>query len=172
MAQTGYQVYGKNYIEGAVDFIFGQAGQVWIDGAHIAVSAAGGAITASGRTSSTSDSYYVINNSNVTAATESTAATFTAPGAGTVYLGRPWTEYARVIFQRTELSDIINSAGWKVWSTTESNTEAVTFGEYENGGAGASGDRASFATKLSSAIAITTVLGSDYADWVDTTYLS
>jgi len=172
LAETGYQVYAKCYIEGAVDFIFGQEGQVWIDSTDIRVSAGGGAITASGRTSSSSDSYYVINKSDVAAATESTASSFEAPGEGTVYLGRPWTEYARVIFQNTVLSDIINSAGWEVWSTSEANTEDVTFAEYGNTGAGASGTRASFASKLSSAIAITTVLGSDYADWVDTTYLS
>lgn len=172
LAQTGYQVYANCYIEGAVDFIFGQSGLVWIDNSEIAVSAGGGFITASGRTSSSSDSYYVINKSFVVAATESTASSFTAPTEGSVYLGRPWSEYARVVFQYTALSNIINSAGWEVWSTSEANTEAVTFGEYENTGDGAVGTRASFATKLSAAISIETVLGSDYADWVETSYLS
>jgi len=172
LAETGLQVYAQCYIEGAVDFIFGQAAQAWIDSTDIRVSAGGGAITASGRESSSSDSYYVINKSSVAAATQSTADDFEAPGEGTVYLGRPWTEYARVAFQDTVLSDIINSAGWEVWSTSEANTEDVTFAEYGNTGAGASGTRASFASKLSSALTITTILGSDYADWVDTTYLA
>jgi pectinesterase len=59
-------------------------------------------------------------------------------------------------------------------SSSEPNTDHVTFGEYDNSGTGASGTRASFATTLSEAIAITTVLGSDYEslDFVDTAYLS
>lgn len=171
LAETGNQVYAKCYIEGAIDFIFGQAANAWIDGSDIRVSA-GGTITASGRESSSADSYYVINKSSVAAATQSTASDFDPPAAGTVFLGRPWTEYARVAFQNTVLSDIINSAGWEEWSAAEPNTEDVTFAEFGNTGAGASGTRASFASKLSSALTISSILGSDYADWVDTTYLS
>lgn len=52
LAQTGNQVYGKCYIEGAVDFIFGQHARIWIDSSDIRVSAGGGAITANGRASS------------------------------------------------------------------------------------------------------------------------
>jgi pectinesterase len=70
------------------------------------------------------------------------------------------------------MSDVINSAGWEEWSSSEPNTEDILFGEYDNSGAGSEGTRASFATKLSAPIDITTILGDDYADWVDTTYLS
>lgn len=151
---------------GAVDFIFGQHARIWIDSSDIRVSAGGGAITANGRASSTDVSYYVINKSSVAASSSSTA------GSGTVYLGRPWSEYARVDFQNTVLSNIINSAGWEVWSSSEPNTGDVTFQEYGNTGAGASGTRASFSTKLSSAVTISTILGSTYTGWVDTSYLS
>jgi pectinesterase len=81
-------------------------------------------------------------------------------------------EYARVVFQKTVLSDAINSAGWIEWSSSEPNTEDVLFGEYDNAGDGAEGTRASFATKLSSAISITSILGSDYKDWIDISYIS
>jgi len=166
LAQIGNQVYAKCYIEGAVDFIFGQHARAWIDGSDIRVSAGGGAITANGRASSTDTSYYVINKSSVDTSTSSTA------GSGTVYLGRPWSEYARVDFQNTVLGAIINSAGWEQWSTSTPNTADVTFQEYGNTGTGASGTRASFSTKLSSAVTISTILGSTYTGWVDTTYLS
>jgi len=165
LAETGNQVYAKCYIQGAVDFIFGQHAVAWIDSSTIAVSAGGGAITANGRASSTDPSFYVINKSTVQAASGDTV------GSGTVYLGRPWSEYARVVFQETSLSAIINSAGWEVWSTSEANTEYVTFEEYDNTGTGASGTRASFSSKLSSALSISTILGSTYTSWVDTTYL-
>ncbi|KUJ18180.1 carbohydrate esterase family 8 protein [Mollisia scopiformis] len=166
LAETGNQVYAACYIEGAVDFIFGQHAIAWIDSSDIRVSAGGGAITANGRSSSSDVSYYVINKSSVDTTTSSTAT------SGTVFLGRPWSEYARVCFQDTVLSNIINSAGWEEWSSSEPNTEDVTFEEYGNTGDGASGTRASFSTKLSSALSISTILGSGYADWVDTSYLA
>lgn len=167
LAQTGSQVYAKCYIEGAVDFIFGQSAIAWIDGSTIAVSAASkGAITASGRASSSSTSYYVINKSTV-AAKSGVSIT-----AGSIYLGRPWGAYARVVFQNTALSAIINSAGWEVWSSSDTRTSGVTMEEYGNTGTGASGTRASFSKELSSALSIKTILGSSYTSWVDTTYLS
>ena len=121
LAEIGNQVYGKCYIEGAVDFIFGQHAIAWIDSSDIRVSAGGGAITANGRSSSSDVSYYVINKSSVAAAQGDSVS------SGSVYLGRPWSEYARVCFQNTDLSAIINSAGWEEWSSSEPNTEDVTF---------------------------------------------
>lgn len=123
-----------------------------------------GAITANGRDSDDNVSYYVITDSTIQAGSPS-------PSEGTVYLGRPWRDYARVVFQRSSLSDIINSAGWEQWSTSEALTDDVTFAEYDNTGDGASGTRASFASTLSSAVTIDTILGSDYADWVDADYI-
>ena len=166
LAETGNQVYGKCYIQGAVDFIFGQHARIWIDSSDIRVSAGGGAITANGRSSSSDVSYYVINKSSVSTSGGSTA------GTGTVYLGRPWSQYARVCFQKTVLGAIINGAGWEVWSSSTPNTADVTLQEYGNTGTGASGTRASFSTKLSSAISISTILGSSYTSWVDTSYLA
>jgi pectinesterase len=81
-------------------------------------------------------------------------------------------EYARVVFQKTILSDAINSAGWIEWSSSEPSTEDVLFGEYDNSGDGAEGTRANFAIKLSSVISITPILGSEYKDWVDISYIS
>jgi pectinesterase len=76
-----------------------------------------------------------------------------------------------VAFQRCDLSNIVNSAGWEVWSTSDTRTQDVSLAEYGNTGAGAKGTRASFSSKLSSALTIATVLGSDYAEWVDSAYL-
>jgi pectinesterase len=77
-----------------------------------------------------------------------------------------------VVFQKVSLSEVINSAGWIEWSSSEPNTGDVLFGEYDNSGAGASGKRAGFAEKLSSAVSISSILGSSYTSWVDTSYLS
>ncbi|KAJ5570049.1 uncharacterized protein N7459_009479 [Penicillium hispanicum] len=167
LAETGDQVFGKCYIEGAIDFIFGQTGNAWFDSCDIGVLTYGqGTITAQGRPSSSDAGYLVINESTVDAASGEDVT------EGTYYLGRPWTEYARAVFQKTTLSDVINSAGWIEWSSSEPRTEDILFGEYDNSGDGAEGTRASFATTLSAAIAIGDILGSDYADWVDTSYLA
>ncbi|OCK76048.1 carbohydrate esterase family 8 protein [Lepidopterella palustris CBS 459.81] len=169
MSQTGYQVFGKCLIQGATDFIFGQHAATWFDQCDIRVLTASlGYITASGRASSSDISYYVISNSTVAA-----AASNTVP-AGAYYLGRPWGAYARVVFQETSLSAVINSAGWSIWDTGDERTSNVLFGEYDNTGAGASGTRASFATKLSAPVGVATILGSGYASeaFVDTAYLS
>lgn len=167
LAETGAQLYAKSYIEGATDFIFGQDAEAWFEQCDIRVASATlGYVTASGRSSDDS-SYYVINNSTVAAAEGATVP------SGAIYLGRPWEDYARVAFQDTDMSDIINSAGWSVWETTDANTDHVSFGEYDNTGPGSEGTRASFATKLSSPVAIADILGSGYesASWVDTMYI-
>lgn len=70
------------------------------------------------------------------------------------------------------MTDVVNPAGWSEWSTTEANTENVTFAEYGNTGAGAKGTRASFAEKFSEPVSISTILGSDWTQWVDTSYVN
>ncbi len=97
----------------------------------------------------------------------------------------------RVVYTSCSLGDLINSAGWEEWSSSEPNTNGVTFAEYGSSGTltllrfhdtlvtsilsgdGASGTRASFATTLTSTsgYTISDILGSDYADWVDSDYL-
>lgn len=64
------------------DFIFGQHATAWFDDCDIGVVAkTDGTITANGRSSSTDASYYVINNSNIAAASGQTVA------SGSYYLG-------------------------------------------------------------------------------------
>ncbi|KAJ4480103.1 putative pectin methylesterase, partial [Lentinula aciculospora] len=164
LAEQGAQYYGYCYIEGAVDFIFGQHGFAFFQRNTIA-SIGAGAITADGPASKTD---VVINESTIE---QSSAATEDLTGL--VYLGRPWTEFATVAYTSCTLGSIINSAGWEVWSSTEPNTEDVTFAEYDNGGAGSAGTRASFATKLTSNADYTAaaVLGSDWTSWVDQGYV-
>jgi pectinesterase len=167
LAQAGNQVYAKSYIEGATDFIFGQKARAWFDGADIRVLAASiGYITANGRDSESNPSYYVINKSTVSAKSGDTVA------AGAYYLGRPWRNFSRVVFQNTKMSNVVNPAGWRIWNTGDERTDNVMYGEYKNSGDGSKGTRASFSTKLSAAVSISTILGSDYKDWVDRAYLS
>ncbi|KAG8931050.1 hypothetical protein FRC03_005043 [Tulasnella sp. 419] len=155
LANKGTQFYGKCLIQGATDFIFGSSASIWVTGGTIKT-VGNGWITASGR-SSADTNYYVIDKTTIT-------------GTGSQYLGRPWRNYARVVFQNSAIGGHINDAGWTQWSSSTPNTEYILFGEYNNSGDGAwvSG-RASFATKLTAGISISTVLGS--TSWVDSAYL-
>ncbi|CAK5271201.1 unnamed protein product [Mycena citricolor] len=163
LAESGTQFYGHSYIQGAVDFIFGQHAFAYFQSCTIASSGAG-SITAHGPASST-DGIYVINQATLT----------TASGAGSltgqVYLGRPWSQYARVVYTYTTMGAHINGAGWSQWSAATPNTADVLFAEYQSTGAGAAGTRASFSKKLSSPTGYTIqdTLGSHA--WVDTAYL-
>ncbi|KAG8955046.1 hypothetical protein FRC00_005591 [Tulasnella sp. 408] len=78
-ANKGTQFYGKCFISGATDFIFGSAASIWVTGSTIQT-LANGYITASGRSSDDAN-YYVIDGTTVT-------------GTGTSYLGRPWRQVA------------------------------------------------------------------------------
>lgn len=128
------KVYLRSYIDGATDFIFGQRARAWFGKCDIRVKGAG-YITANGRDSSSNPSYYIISDSNVATASGSSVA------SGSVYLGRPWRNYSRVVVQNTQLSNIINGAGWLVWSSGSPNTGNVYYREFNNAGAGASGSR-------------------------------
>ncbi|KAG9081296.1 hypothetical protein FRC06_005660 [Ceratobasidium sp. 370] len=156
LANEGLEFIGKSYISGATDFIFGQRASLWITGSTIETVGTGW-ITASGRSSDDAN-YYVIDKCTIT-------------GTGTQYLGRPWRNYARVIFQNSVLGSQIQAAGWTQWSSSTPNTDHILFGEYNNSGAGAwQSGRASFATKLSAGLSLDTVFGGS-TSWVDSAYL-
>lgn len=90
-----------------------------------------------------------------------------------------YSSFARVVFQNTNLGDVIAPAGWRPWSTAvngTTNTENVTFAEFDNFGAGSileEGPRAVFSEQLSSAVAIDTVLGEGWSQewWVDQVFI-
>ncbi|GLB38096.1 hypothetical protein LshimejAT787_0411470 [Lyophyllum shimeji] len=167
LAEQGNQFYGHCYIEGAVDYIFGQHARAFFHKNTIA-SVEAGAITADGPTSSSDNSIFVINQSTIT-----TSPAATRSLTGLVYLGRPWTQYARVVYTSCSLGSLINGAGWEPWSSSAPNTANVLFAEYASTGAGAAGTRASFSKKLSSNAGYTAadVLGSDWTSWVDQAYV-
>ncbi|QRV99513.1 pectinesterase [Ceratobasidium sp. AG-Ba] len=162
IALSGLEFFGKSYINGATDFIFGQRASLWFTGGTIET-IGNGWITASGRSSEDAN-YYVIDKCTIT-------------GTGTQYLGksalfrRPWRNYARVIFQNSNIGSQVQAAGWTQWSTATPNTDHILFGEYNNSGAGAwKSGRASFATKLTAGLSMSTVFGGS-TSWVDSAYL-
>lgn len=158
-AKYGAQYYSNCYIEGAVDYIFGDA-SAWFGECTIA-SSGGGAITASSREEANDTAWYVIDSSFIQSAAD-------APTdlTGKVYLGRPWRVLARVQYQNSQMTNIINAAGW----TTLAAGATPLYYEYNNSGAGSNISGRVYETTATGVIAHATVLGSDYATWIDETY--
>ncbi|KAF9451818.1 carbohydrate esterase family 8 protein [Macrolepiota fuliginosa MF-IS2] len=167
-ANVGTQVYLRNYIEGAVDFIFGRQGLAYFGGNTIGVKGAG-YVTANGRESNDSGSYVFNANTIVTASGASSNVT------ARTYFGRPWGNFAKVIFKNTVVTAPFNSALWSQWNVGDPRTDNILFAEFNSSGSGVSGaSRPSFATVLSasqaSAYSISSAVGSDYTSWVDMSY--
>ncbi|XP_004489925.1 probable pectinesterase 29 [Cicer arietinum] len=129
----GRHYYELCTIQGAVDFIFG-AGQSLFERCSISVIGVG-YITAQGRTNPNDGSGFVFKDSHVF-------------GNGTVYLGRPWRGYARVLFYNTNMTNVVRPSGWNSWNF-DSREDHVTFAEHGNFGPGAdTSKRVKWAKKL------------------------
>jgi pectinesterase len=129
-ADYGRQYYADSYIEGGVDFIFGNAAAVF---EHAEIHAlAPGYLTAQSRTSATQATGFVIANSRVT----SGVAASDAAAGRTTSLGRPWRPYSRVVFLNTELAADVAAAGWSAWDK-RTDTERTFYAEYQSRGPGA-----------------------------------
>jgi pectinesterase len=117
-AKSGKQYYSNCYIEGAVDYAFGDA-SAWFGECTFA-SNGGGAITATSRSNATDSHWYVIDHSTVCtesdlvfiAKLEKVTSTSGVTLTGKVYLGRPWRQYSRVIYQNSVLTGVVAAAGW------------------------------------------------------------
>src|SRR5207248_911610 len=126
---TGRQYYADCYIEGHVDFIFGDAKAVFENcEIHSIAHTPGGYLTAQSNTRPDQDAGYVFNHCKITA----------DPGAGDVYLGRPWREYSTVIFMNTDIEAPIVPVGWSDWkSAPQPRLPTATYAEFHSTGPGA-----------------------------------
>ncbi|KAJ7643255.1 carbohydrate esterase family 8 protein [Mycena rosella] len=142
--EKGVQFHWLCYIEGAVEFIFGQHGHVFFHRNTITL--------------------FIINESKIT-----TSAAATTDLMGQVFLGRPWSAQAQVAYISCWLDTLIDSAGWESWSASMPQTDGVLFAEYASTGPGAVGPRAPFATQIASLIGygIAEILGANWGAWVD-----
>jgi pectinesterase len=135
-ADYGRQYYVDSYIEGGVDFIFGNAAAVF-DRSEIHANGPG-YLTAQSRTAPEQMTGYVIVRSKVTSDVE----------AGTISLGRPWRPYSRVIYIDTELPANLTPEGWNKWGNTPGEPQAY-YAEFRDKGPGANvAGRASWSHQL------------------------
>jgi polygalacturonase len=118
------------YIAGNVDFIFGD-GKAVFDHCEIHSTAYYDAsfITAQSKHYPDEDSGFVINHSKLVADQG-----VTHP----VYLGRPWRDYAAVVFLNTEMGSHIAPPGWSEWLPGYHRLETAYYAEFDSTGAGSS----------------------------------
>ncbi|XP_052185301.1 pectinesterase 1-like [Diospyros lotus] len=136
----GRHFFKDCYVEGTVDFIFGDAKSIYLDSEiHVIHGDQEAMITAHARKGTDEDAGYVFLHCTITGK------------GGHAYLGRAWFPYSTVIFAYTEMSEAVRSEGWSNDKHPDYE-KTLVYGEYKNTGVGASPDgRVKFAKQLSDA---------------------
>lgn len=146
------QYYQNCYIEGTVDFIFGWSTAVF-DSCRIYCKSPGYVTAAS--TEEQTRFGYVFRHCSIAGS---------AP-AQSVFLGRPWRPYAKVVYLHCDMSEVIRPEGWNNWGKTD-NERTAWYGEFNSRGAGAMPEkRVSWAHTLSTAEADHYSLDNIFGDW-------
>ncbi|KAI6671458.1 hypothetical protein NL676_006343 [Syzygium grande] len=120
----GRHYFRDCYVEGSVDFVFGN-GLSFYQGCHLhAVSDSYGAVTAQKRESLLEETGFSFVGCKVT-------------GSGALFLGRAWGTFSRVVFAHTYMDRIITPTGWYDWGD-KNRDMTVFYGQYKCMGPGAS----------------------------------
>lgn len=138
-------VYRRCLITGDVDFIFGGAA-AWFEHCEIRCvdgrmdrSAPYAAFTTAASTPQGQKMGYVFHCCRFTANADIPA--------HSVYLGRPWREYAKTVLLSCELGEHIHPAGFHDWNKPQAH-ETVFYAEHGSYGPGAAGTRAGYVHSL------------------------
>jgi pectinesterase len=151
LVNAGRQYFENTTIEGAVDFIFG-ASTVWFENCRI-VCKGRGYITAAS-TPQDQPYGYVFSRCKIS-----------GEAGVTTYLGRPWRDFAAVVFLNTEMSDVVRAEGWHNWDKPE-REKTSRYAEYKSKGAGANpSGRVSWSRQLSDQEAAKITLQSVLGGW-------
>jgi pectin methylesterase-like acyl-CoA thioesterase len=141
------QYFADCYIEGNVDFIFGDARAFFenceIHGkAHAVVM-----ITAQSKLHAEEQSGYVFDHCRLTAEAD----------AKVVYLGRPWRAFASVVFLNTEMGPWIPPEGWHEWEHDgKASLPTAFYAEYRSTGPGTNLARRQLSDTEAKRFAVTT----------------
>ncbi|KAK9129854.1 hypothetical protein Sjap_010341 [Stephania japonica] len=104
---AGRHYYSNCYIEGATDFICGNAASLFEKCRINSLSEGGGAITAQRRMSPDEATGFTFLGCRIT-------------GNGSAALGRPWGDYSRVVFAYSYMAKAVVPQGWNDWGGSAS----------------------------------------------------
>lgn len=137
------QYFSDCYIEGHVDFIFGNAKAYFQNCELHGIAHTSVMYTAQSKASPDEDSAYVFDNCRLTA----------DKNAQNISLGRAWRPYATVIFLRARMDAPVIPEGWREWTPGKTDTlKTAYYAEYHSTGIGASPKtRVTYAHTLSDA---------------------
>ncbi|CAL5422093.1 unnamed protein product [Camellia sinensis] len=136
LANTNSQFYKNCDISGTVDFIFGFASAVFQDcGIYVRRLSPANVITANGgKPNPASTNFgFSFQNCTINVAPELRSRKKEVKA----FLGRPWQNYATVVFMESYLNEIVLPEGW-TWCC---NNTILMFAEYNNRGPGANTSR-------------------------------
>ncbi|EEF41349.1 probable pectinesterase 8 [Ricinus communis] len=127
----GRHYFKDCYIQGSIDFIFGDARSLYESCELISMAnpvapgqrSINGAVTAHGRTSKDENTGFAFVNC-------------TLGGTGRIWLGRAWRPFSRVVFAFTSMTDIIAAEGWNDFNDP-TRDQTIFYGEYNCSGPGA-----------------------------------
>ncbi|CAH9123105.1 unnamed protein product [Cuscuta epithymum] len=126
----GRHYFKDCYIQGSIDFIFGNAKSLYENCELISIASpvtqgvrsVNGAVTAHGRSSKDEDSGFAFVNC-------------TLGGTGRIWLGRAWRPFSTVVFSKTFMTDIVAPEGWNDFNDP-TRDQTIFYGEYKCSGAG------------------------------------
>jgi pectin methylesterase-like acyl-CoA thioesterase len=122
------QYFENCYIEGHVDFIFGNALAVFDHCEIHAIAHKVVYLTAQSKHYPDEQSGYIFDHCKITS----------DPEVGTIFLGRPWRSYSSVVFLNSELDPKVDATGWSEWHAGETERLKTAFyGEFNSSGPGA-----------------------------------
>jgi pectinesterase len=118
------QYYSDCYVEGHVDFIFGDAKAVFDRCEIHTLPHVMDTITAQSRLRPEEDSGYVFRDCTVTG----------DPGSQDILLGRPWRAYSTVVFLNTDFKAALDPAAWKEWNGALATSTYAEFNSHGQAG--------------------------------------
>lgn len=121
---AGRHYFKECYIEGSIDFIFGNGRSMYKECELHSIATRFGSIAAQDRKSAYEKTGFAFVRCRVT-------------GTGPLYVGRAMGQYSRIVFSYTYFDDVVAPGGWDDWDHTSNKNKTVFFGVYKCSGPGA-----------------------------------
>ncbi|KAK9275479.1 hypothetical protein L1049_022746 [Liquidambar formosana] len=125
---AGRHYFKECYIEGSIDFIFGNGRSMYRDCELHSIATRFGSIAAQDRNSPYEKTGFAFVRCRVT-------------GTGPLYVGRAMGQYSRIVFSYTYFDDVVAHGGWDDWDHVSNKNKTVFFGVYKCWGPGAAAVR-------------------------------